>query len=123
MENFMKAAKYKVRFKTNVGEATVEQLFTLGDDSLEVLANELADQVEAAPKRSFFKRQTKENTLAQLKLDIVLAIIEDRLSEREAAQSAKEKKEFTQKIQDIIAQKEEQDLYSKSVDELKALLK
>lgn len=89
---FEKAARLKLRFNTPIGELSTEDLWELpltgrpGKANLDDLARALHQQIEQAPTVSFVTKTQPVSAIPQLKFDIVLHIINTKLSEQETAQ-------------------------------------
>lgn len=123
MSNFKEASKLGLRFQTNKGLLSVEQLWSLSVTELDNLAVSLEAQVESSTKKSFIVKKTEKDKTAKLRFDIVLEILEDKVDERDAASKKKEDKAHNDKILALIAKKQEGELEGKSVEELTAMLK
>jgi len=123
MSDFKQASRVGLRFQTNRGNLTTEQLWELSLTDLDTLAVHLETEVEQSSKKSFLLKKTEKSKTAKLKFDIVIDILTTLVEEKEAASKQKETKEHNQKILNLIANKQEQDLQGKSVEELTAMLK
>jgi hypothetical protein len=75
-----------------------------------------------ADTESFVVTATKADAELQLKFELVKHIISARLSENEAARTAKERKEQKQKLAEILDRKKNAALENLSVEELEAAL-
>ena len=131
MEMFAFATRKKFRFDTCKGQVTVEDLWDLpltatnGRPNLDDIAKELYKKMKDENEISFVKptsQVNKEFNIIKAKFDIVKYIIDVKLAEAEAAKKAKEIKARNQRILEIIAQKEDEALASKSKEELLAML-
>ena len=126
MNIFEKATKTRLRFSTNRGLLTVEDIWhlplTRTTTNLDDLAINLRKQINTSKEESFVKRALSADTELQLKFDIVIHIITVRLNEEETAQNAAAIKAKDQKILAIIANKEDVELNNKDIEELKAML-
>lgn len=126
MENqFIAASRMKIRFTTDKGMLSVEDLWDLPLDRGRVNLDEIAIALskEVKGETESFVNKTKSVKLElKVALDVVLHIIEVRLKEAEEAKQAKTVAEKKQRILEIIAHKENKDLEEKSLDELKTLL-
>lgn len=124
---FEKASKLKLRFGTMSGNCTTEDLWDLplqsaNKASLDSIAISLSKELKASGEESFVNKAPAVNVLLQLKLDIVKHIIAIKLAEKEQATKAAEKRLHNEKVLGLIAQKEDETLAGKSVEELKSLL-
>ena len=71
---------------------------------------------------SLLTKETKENKELNYKIEIIKAVVEDRLRARERAARAAEVKAQNQRILEIMADKKDADLRSKNMEELEAML-
>lgn len=115
---FEKASRMKLRYQTNRGVISVEDLWDLSLESLDAIAINLNKKLKESQTESFIKTKTKDTTELELKFNIVKHIIDVKLSEAEARKSAAEKRAKKQKLMDLIAKKQDAELEGKSVDEL-----
>jgi len=125
---FEAAARAKLRFTTTKGTLSVEQLWDLPllspvSTSLDEIAKDLSKQLKESGEESFVVKKSKADSIMQLRFDIVKYIIKVRLDEDEAKRDAIVSKQKRSKIDDIIADKEDDELKGKSVSELKKLRK
>ena len=124
MELFMKATRLKLTFNFK-GIISVEDLWDLSLTSLDSLAQKLHAELEAAPKQSFIKNSASNQTssITQLKFDVVLAVLETKVAERDEAERALVRKQEIAQLDSLIAKAEGEALASKPLEELKALRK
>lgn len=123
MSNYKEASRLGLRINTNKGALSVEQLWSLTLPQLDELAVSLEENVEKSATKTYLKKRTNKNKLAQLSFDIVLDILQTKMAEAEELQSAAEIKKHNDKILTLIAEKQEADLKNLSAEELQALLK
>lgn len=121
MDIYKIATKEGYRFRTRVGMLILEQLWSLNLDQLNELAISL-DTQQAQSTKTFLKRVSSEDKETKIKLDIVVDIINTKQDEIENAQKESERRENNKKLMNLIAQKQDQELMGKSVEELEALL-
>lgn len=126
---FIAASRNKVRFDTVQGQLSVEDLWDLplqttrgGRACLDTIAIELDQQLKNAGTTSFVDEAPVGNDELKMKFDIVLHVIEVRKAENKAAEVLRANAERKQKILSLIADKENDALASKSVDELRSLV-
>lgn len=125
---FEKASRLKLRFDTNKGQITIEDLWELpltsktGRANLDDIARDLHRQLKNDSDVSFVVKERKSDTTVQLKFDIVKHIIDVRLAESEAQAKARENSEKKQRILQLIADKQDEELKGKSLDDLKAMV-
>jgi len=123
MENFKLATQQKLRFQTNKGVLTTEQLWDLSLTDLDGLAVQLQTEYEESGKKSFLVKRSVKDKTSKLKFDVVLDVLQTKSEEAEEAKTKAENKAFNQKIEAIIEEKQEEGLKSKSVKELEKLLR
>lgn len=124
MNIFEKASRLKLRFDLN-GQISTEQLWSAPISSLVDYEQNLTEVVESFGKstRRTRKVRTEEQEKTELRLEIVTYILDVREKEQEEAQTAASNKAHNQKILELIQAKKENELSSKSIEELEALLK
>lgn len=126
MSNYKQASKLQLRFQTNRGSLSVEQLWSLS-------LTDLASAIKAVKKvlkgtdnddeLSFLDESKTVDTENQLRFNILKDIYVDKQTALKEARSAQDRKAYEQKILDLIAEKREGALKEKSIEELEALLK
>lgn len=131
MSIFEQASREKVRFQTQVGAVSVEDLWDLPlssktnkpnlDDIAKGLYKELKNNEDAVSfvNKPATSSQTKRE---QLKFDIVMHIINVRLEENKVAAKTRENAEKRQKIMEILADREENTLKTASTEDLNKML-
>lgn len=115
---FEKASRIKLRYSTNRGVLSVEDLWDLSLEQLDPIAINLNKRLKESQTESFIKTRTKDTTELELKFNIVKHIIDVKLQEQEERIVAAEKKARRQKILDLMAKKQDAELESKSYEEL-----
>ncbi|ARB06485.1 hypothetical protein LPEK22_00090 [Escherichia phage LPEK22] len=122
---FDQATRLKLRFNSNKGLLSVEQVWDLNLNALNELAKDLSRQVKeaASDEEDFIGVKSAVDSQLQLRFDIVKAIIGVKLKERDESATAAERKANNQVILELIQRKKQQELEGKSVEELEALLK
>jgi len=127
MENkFITALRKQLRFDTVTGKVTTEDLWLLPLTSktranLNDIAVGLDDLIQKQPRKSFVEDSPKDNDDTQLKFDIVLFVIETKRAEAKIVSEAAERKAKREKLLDLIDRKENQELESKGLDELRKM--
>lgn len=124
MDIYKEALRLGLRFLTTKGSLTTEQLWQLTQTDL---TNSIRNAKKTLKKDNddelgFLDIDTKVNTEDQLRFDILKDVYLTKKAENEAARTAKDKKEFEQKILGLIAEKKEGELAGKSIEELEAML-
>ncbi|WJJ54098.1 hypothetical protein [Escherichia phage AV101] len=122
---FDKATRMKLRFESNKGLLSIEQVWDLSLTALNEMAKGLSRQVKAAEtdEEDFIGTKSNVDSELQLRFDVVKHIIGVKLKERDDSREAAERKANNQVILELIQRKKQQELESKSVEELEALLK
>lgn len=125
MEMYKEAIVRKVRFVTPKGTLSAEQLYDLSQKDLEVSIKELNKSLKENDNDglSFLDSASTVDPIQQLRFNILKDVYMTKKAELEAARNAKADKEHNQKILSLIAEKQEEGLKSKSVEELQSLLK
>lgn len=124
---FEQAARRKLRFVTDIGSLSTEQLWDLpleskaGKLSLDSLAIDLDAQLEKGKNKSFVSGP-KKDPVTQLRFDIVKHIIEVRVAENKAKTDQKQRDTQIEKLSETVAKKKDAALENLSVDELEAQL-
>ena len=120
MELFKLAAKEKYRFPFR-GNISVEDLFDLTTSQLDVVYKELKSQVKESSD-SLLKEVSTEDKELKNKIEIVKTIFEDKKTEAVQKEQVLAEKQRKERIKELIAQKKDQDLVDKSIEELEAIL-
>jgi len=119
MNTFEKAARTKLRFGSEKGELTVEDLWDLSLVKLNDMAKGLAQAIKDTDVEDYLETSVKkEDNFFKLRFDIVLHIIKIKQEENKAARDTVAKKERKQKILEIIAKKQDGDLEGKTEEQL-----
>lgn len=122
---YKKAARLKLRFLTNVGQLSVEQLWDLQPVQL----SNAIKAVKAVLKKndddelSFLEDTKTVDVENQLRFDILKDVYITKKNEIDESRNAAAVKAHNSKIDALIAEKEEEGLRSKSIEELKELRK
>jgi len=121
---FEKASRKKLRFKHTKGMISVEELWDLPlKPDLDNLAKASYQKLQSSVKSFVDKRKPRENADEQLRLDLLKHVIGVKIDEIENAEKLAAKKAQKERILDIIEEKEDEKLASKSVSELKKMIK
>lgn len=120
---YKEASKNKLRFQTNKGILSTEQLWDLSLTDLDSLAVSLEKAYKESGKKSFLVVKSKKDKELKLKFDICLDVLSTKVEEQELLTKDRERKEHNAKIDALIAEKQEESLKSKSIEELEKLRK
>lgn len=124
---FEKASRLKVRFITQVGNISTEDLWDVplinsNGLSLDNVAKTLNKALKDSDDESFVKKTSTVNILLELKFAIVKHVIEIKLAAAERQKNATLLKAKKEQILGIIATKENEELHGESVSKLKEML-
>jgi hypothetical protein len=126
MDNFERASRIGLTFNTTVGTLTDRDLWNLpltgGHINLNDIAKGLNKIVKNQDDEDFVSVKKNKDSLPQLRLDIVKRIIEVKLASLESNEKRQKTIQKNERIKNILASKEDEELQGKSVDELKELL-
>lgn len=122
MSIFEKAAKKKLRFTSNKGLLSVEDLFDLSLTSLDNIAKAVNRKLKDEVEESFIQKKSNSSTELELQLEILKHIIKHKIDTEEANKKRAETIAKKQQIEQILIRKQSQELENLSVEELKAML-
>ena len=122
---FEKASRQKLRFASQRGDLTVEQLWDLpltsaNAASLDSIAVGLDTELRNTAPRSFVNSASTGNALLELKLDIVKHIIEVRVEENTRKLAKQAEAQQIKMLDEKIIELEHKELLGGSLEELKA---
>lgn len=123
---FEQASKMKLRFGTERGSITVEDLWDLPliantGLNLDDIAKDLNRDLKESEEESFVVKKNKVNDILELKFSIVKRIIDVKLADVEQKKNAAEIKAKKEQILEILADQEINALKRKSKTVLKKL--
>ena len=123
---FEKATRLRLRFDTQRGSISVEDLWCLpltGSVSLDGIAIGLHKRLrETETSVSFVKPAEPDSEELQLRFDIVKHILDVRVKERDDAKTASERAGKKQQLLEILARKQNAELEGKTAEELTAMI-
>lgn len=126
---FEQATRLKLRYSTTVGMIEIEDLWdlaltsTTGRPNLDDVARALHRQLKSDDTNvSFVNTEAKPNAELQLAFDIVKHVIDVRVAERKKANEAQARAEQKQKILGIIAERRDEDLKGKPLEDLERMV-
>ena len=124
MDIYKKASKLDLRIPSNKGIVSVSKLWTMSIDDLDQTAIALKKQLKESETESFVKVNVSvQDKTTKLCFDIVLDVLETKVRDQETAAKAAETRAHNQKILSLIKSKQDEELLSKSAEELEAMLK
>lgn len=115
---FKQATKQKLRFATNKGYLSVEDLWDLSLPSLDKIAVALDEELAKSPRKSFITDNTPKNDELELKFNIVKEIISTKMKEKSDKEIAKDKAAEKARLTELLAKKRSEKLESLSEEEL-----
>ncbi len=118
---FEMAARTKMRFPFR-GMVSVEDLWDLSVENLDSIFKTLNSQVKKAKEESLLVTKTKEDETLTTMIEIVKYIVSVKLEEENKKVKAREIKEQKQKILELLAEKQDESLKGKSIEELTEML-
>ena len=127
---YKKAAQVKLRIQTCKGLLSVEDIWGLSLANLDSSIRSLAPLVKKYQTEdsdldflsSNSDTKSEETSLLELSFEILKDVYITKKEEANAKAKARETKEFNQKIMSLIAEKQENSLKDKSVEELMAMI-
>ena len=120
-ELFIVASQQKFRFPFK-GMATVEDLWDLNVRELDTIFKALNSQKKQAQEESLLATKSKEDAVLEAKIEIVKYIVTAKLTEAEQKRIRTEQREKKNRIAEILADKQDEELRGKSVEELQKML-
>jgi hypothetical protein len=117
---FEKASILKLRYKVKNGNVSTEDLWDLSLEDLNTLAKSLNKQIKDAGEENFIEVKSKANTALDLAFEITKHVISVKLAEQEKKKISAEKRQKRAQLLELISQKENEALSSKSLEELRA---
>lgn len=118
---FEYAVENKLRFPFK-GSITVEDLFDLSVESLDLIYKSLNRERTKVNEDSLLKSKSVEDTVLSVKIEIVKYIVAKKLAQIEANKLAIEKKEKKNKILEVLARKQDESLQNMSIKDLQKML-
>ncbi len=122
MDIFQKGLKLKLRFTTNRGEASIEDLNELSLTDLDVLAKAVNKKLKEENEESFIGKKTKSNVELELKLEILKAIIATKQEEDAKSRARIEKKSQTEFLKNLLQKKKLDALESMTAEDIEKQL-
>lgn len=121
MDIFAVATRNKYRFPYK-GVISVEDLWDLPVTELDRIYKYLNNEAKKEQEESLLKEQNTTDQVLTNKIEIIKYIVSVKLNELKARAEAAEKKERKQRLLEILAKKEDQELEASSVEQLKKML-
>lgn len=122
MSNFQKASRLKLRFSTNKGELSVEDLWDLSLESLDVIAKAVNKKLKDESEESFIGKKSTNNAVLELKMEILKEIIAIKLKEKEAKALKAVKSAKLAQLKELANSKTNEQLSGMSLEEINKLI-
>ena len=121
---YKKAIRKKIRFNSPKGVLKLEQVWSLKPSDLKSMIQELYQQInkDKHSELDFLEEETVDSD-EKLCFDILVDVYKTKQAETNASKEEQEKKAYNKRIDEIIAQKQEEHLHSLSIEELEKLRK
>lgn len=120
--NFLRASKKKLRFKSSKGVIGVEDLWDLSLENLDTLAVAVNKEIQSSSGESFIGKQTRASSDNILRLDLLKEVIALKLAEKEARVQRADNKAREETLKALLEQKKIEKLAGMSEAEIAAEL-
>ena len=118
---FELAVKMKFRFPFK-GLINSEDLFDLSVKDLDSIFKTINSELKKVKEESLLEVKSTEDQILDTKIEIVKYIFNVKQEEEQKRLKAKELKDKKQRLMEILASKEDQDLLGKSTEEIKKMI-
>lgn len=118
---FETASRRKYRFPFH-GSINTEDLWDLSVQNLDLVFKALNTQVKQSSEESLLQTKNPASQQLETQIAIVKHIVSVKLAEAETRRLASENAQKRQRIMEIISSKQDEELHSKSIEELSKML-
>ena len=118
---FETASRRKYRFPFH-GSINTEDLWDLSVQNLDIVFKALNAQVKQSSEESLLQTKNPASQQLETQIAIVKHIVSVKLAEAEMRRLASENAQKRQRIMEIISSKQDEELHSKSIEELSKML-
>lgn len=115
------ATRQRFRFPFK-GVISTEDLWVLPLKELDLIFKTLNAELKQVKEESLLKTKTQQDEELDMRIQIVKYIVQTKLTEEELRMKTKEKKEQKQKLLELLASKEDEDLQNKSKEEIQKMI-
>ena len=123
MNIFERAARAKLRFLTDRGNLSTEQLFDLNLKQLDTVARRVNKAIKAEGEESFIEENQSETQIVDnLRLEILKSVIAAKQATIKAVETRAARATRRRDLEAALAAKEGEELASKSAEEIRAEL-
>lgn len=124
---FEQATRNKLRFESNKGPLSVEQVWDVpltsrNGFSLDDIAKQAKRELDAISEESFVQQVSPLKSVAELKLEVVKHIITVKLAEKESTSRRAERAELRQQLSQALADKQSDAIKNMSTEEIQKRL-
>ncbi len=117
---FEQASRLKLRFDYR-GLCNVEDLWDLSVEQLDSIYRKLNYELKDIKEESLLEKKSQKDKILELKVDLIKHIVKIKLDEEKAQEERILKSERKQKLFNIIAEKQDDNLKNLSIEELNKL--
>lgn len=118
---FEMACRHKFRFPYK-GQISTEELWDLSATQLDSIFKSLNAQAKKSQEESLLATKSSEDSILDAKIEIVRYVFLEKQAAAEATKQMQMARAQKQKILSVLADKEDQELKDKSINELRAML-
>ena len=118
---FETASRRKYRFPFH-GSINTEDLWDLSVQNLDLVFKALNAQIKQSSEESLLQTKNPASQQLETQIAIVKHIVSVKLAEAETRRLASENAQKRQRIMEIISSKQDEELHSKSIEELSKML-
>ena len=123
MEAFAEATRRKLRFNEYKGVLSVEDVWDLSLKELDIIYKKVSACIKEDEQQDSLFEETKEiDKDLSLKYEVVKQIFKVKLEEKKLRESEKYRSEKKKRLLEILAQKQDAELFNRSVEELRQLI-
>lgn len=112
------ASRLKIRFQTDKGLLTVEDLWALPLTKLDALARAANKQLKAEDEESFIVESVAKDKKLEVSFELLKHVIKVRMEENKNAKVSQQRLEELNMLKDILANKKNEELHSMPIDEI-----
>lgn len=121
-DNFLIAARKKLRIDTNCGSLLPEDLFDLPLTKLDTIAVQLDEAVSSLGRKTFLNTTVRDTNDYRLKFEIVKSVIDFKLAENAAAKDRATRASRKAFLEDLLVKKQTEALEGLSSEEIEKQL-
>jgi hypothetical protein len=119
---FEKAVRAKLRFITERGVVSLEDLWDLPLSALNDLAKNTNREVKASEEEDFLKTATAKDKSLALQFEVLLYVLKTKVEERDAKIASVAKAEQKAKLVNALARKQDASMEAMSEEEIQAAI-